>query len=183
MGRFCTVWGIAQYSLTDKIWAIQISFSFRLSLTLSCPMNLADYPLDKQLCLIDMASCAYLLYFSYFEIHTYCTYNTDAYTTDDIIYEWKEHNPVQLKSTVNSSLPSFILENYRVTYCSSKTTTGCINFITLFILFTLTVFFCRWIQLFEDRTFFGSVIQLLLTAIIHTKFYAGGCILGIILAR
>ena len=33
----------------------------RISLTLSCPMDLKLYPLDKQTCSLKMASCKYLL--------------------------------------------------------------------------------------------------------------------------
>lgn len=34
-----------------------ILYSVRLSLTLSCPMSLREYPMDKQTCFIDLASC------------------------------------------------------------------------------------------------------------------------------
>ena len=34
-----------------------VFYSIRMSLTLSCPMNLKYYPLDKQICGIQMASC------------------------------------------------------------------------------------------------------------------------------
>lgn len=34
---------------------------FRLSLTLSCPMDLRNYPFDKQVCRIEMESCMYQL--------------------------------------------------------------------------------------------------------------------------
>lgn len=36
-----------------------VLFSIRISLVLSCPMNLKFYPLDKQICSILMASCEY----------------------------------------------------------------------------------------------------------------------------
>ena len=36
---------------------------FRISLTLACPMDLRLYPLDKQVCVLQIASCKYLYYF------------------------------------------------------------------------------------------------------------------------
>lgn len=36
-----------------------VLYSIRISLTLSCPMNLKLYPLDKQTCSLRMASCKY----------------------------------------------------------------------------------------------------------------------------
>ncbi|CAK5074989.1 unnamed protein product [Meloidogyne enterolobii] len=64
----------------------QILYSVRLSLVLSCPMSLEYYPLDRQTCLIDLASY--------------------AYTTDDIIYVWKRDNPVQQKLVLTDSCTS-----------------------------------------------------------------------------
>jgi hypothetical protein len=49
---------------------------------------------------------------------------TDAYTTDDIVYEWKKESPVQLKDGLNKSLPSFALSSHETGYCTSKTNTG-----------------------------------------------------------
>uniref|UniRef100_A0A8R1Y068 Ig-like domain-containing protein n=2 Tax=Onchocerca volvulus TaxID=6282 RepID=A0A8R1Y068_ONCVO len=82
----------------------QILYSVRLSLVLSCPMSLEYYPLDRQTCLIDLASY--------------------AYTTDDIKYEWKVKNPIQQKEGLRQSLPSFELQDVLTEYCTSKTNTG-----------------------------------------------------------
>uniref|UniRef100_A0AC34QAG7 Ig-like domain-containing protein n=1 Tax=Panagrolaimus sp. JU765 TaxID=591449 RepID=A0AC34QAG7_9BILA len=82
----------------------QILYSVRLSLVLSCPMSLEYYPLDRQTCLIDLASY--------------------AYTTDDIKYEWKKSNPIQQKEGLRQSLPSFELQDVLTDYCTSKTNTG-----------------------------------------------------------
>ncbi|KAK5969554.1 hypothetical protein GCK32_009128 [Trichostrongylus colubriformis] len=81
-----------------------ILYSVRLSLVLSCPMSLEFYPLDRQNCLIDLASY--------------------AYTTQDIKYEWKAQNPVQQKDGLRQSLPSFELQDIVTKYCTSKTNTG-----------------------------------------------------------
>uniref|UniRef100_A0A914Z9L0 Neurotransmitter-gated ion-channel transmembrane domain-containing protein n=1 Tax=Panagrolaimus superbus TaxID=310955 RepID=A0A914Z9L0_9BILA len=71
-----------------------ILYSVRISLVLSCPMHLHNYPMDQQVCLIDLASY--------------------AYTDNDIEYMWKEIDPVQLKAGLESSLPSFQLNKMLV---------------------------------------------------------------------
>ncbi|CAJ0577752.1 unnamed protein product, partial [Mesorhabditis spiculigera] len=81
-----------------------ILYSVRLSLVLSCPMSLEYYPLDRQDCLIDLASY--------------------AYTTDDIEYVWKRENPIQQKQGLRQSLPSFELADVTTDYCTSRTNTG-----------------------------------------------------------
>ncbi|XP_022258788.1 glutamate-gated chloride channel-like [Limulus polyphemus] len=80
----------------------KVLYSIRISLVLSCPMNLKYYPLDKQTCSIIMASY--------------------GYTTEDLMFEWKEGDPVQI--TKNLHLPRFTLEKYLTDYCTSKTNTG-----------------------------------------------------------
>ncbi|XP_076322621.1 glutamate-gated chloride channel-like [Tachypleus tridentatus] len=80
----------------------KVLYSIRISLVLSCPMDLKYYPLDKQTCSIIMASY--------------------GYTTEDLMFEWKEGDPVQI--TKNIHLPRFTLEKYLTDYCTSKTNTG-----------------------------------------------------------
>ncbi|KAJ1368519.1 Glutamate-gated chloride channel alpha, partial [Parelaphostrongylus tenuis] len=82
----------------------RILYSCRLTLTLSCPMRLADYPLDVQICVVDFASY--------------------AYTTKDITYGWKEEKPIQIKEGLRKSLPSFLLSDVRTGNCTSITNTG-----------------------------------------------------------
>lgn len=48
----------------------------------------------------------------------------DAYTTDDIEYDWKNDTPVQLKEGLGKSLPSFELQAVNTDYCTSRTNTG-----------------------------------------------------------
>uniref|UniRef100_A0A915PF56 Ig-like domain-containing protein n=1 Tax=Setaria digitata TaxID=48799 RepID=A0A915PF56_9BILA len=93
-----------QADLTQQIWMPDTFFqNEKLSLVLSCPMSLEYYPLDRQTCLIDLASY--------------------AYTTDDIKYEWKLKNPIQQKEGLRQSLPSFELQDVLTDYCTSKTNT------------------------------------------------------------
>lgn len=79
-----------------------VLFSIRISLVLSCPMNLKFYPLDKQICSIVMVSY--------------------GYTTEDLVFLWKEGDPVQV--TKNLHLPRFTLERFQTDYCTSRTNTG-----------------------------------------------------------
>ncbi|XP_044017404.1 glutamate-gated chloride channel isoform X8 [Aphidius gifuensis] len=79
-----------------------VLYSIRISLTLSCPMNLKLYPLDRQTCSLRMASY--------------------GWTTDDLVFVWKEGDPVQVVK--NLHLPRFTLEKFLTDYCNSKTNTG-----------------------------------------------------------
>ncbi|XP_043599358.1 glutamate-gated chloride channel-like isoform X6 [Bombus pyrosoma] len=79
-----------------------VLYSIRISLTLSCPMNLKLYPLDRQVCSLRMASY--------------------GWTTDDLVFLWKEGDPVQVVK--NLHLPRFTLEKFYTDYCNSKTNTG-----------------------------------------------------------
>ncbi|XP_025201732.1 glutamate-gated chloride channel isoform X3 [Melanaphis sacchari] len=79
-----------------------VLYSIRISLTLSCPMNLKLYPLDRQTCSLRMVSY--------------------GWTTDDLVFLWKEGDPVQVVK--NLHLPRFTLEKFLTDYCNSKTNTG-----------------------------------------------------------
>ncbi|CAD5210762.1 unnamed protein product [Bursaphelenchus okinawaensis] len=82
----------------------KVLYSCRMTLTLSCPMKLAAYPLDVQTCYIDYASY--------------------AYTAQEIKYRWKLDDPIQIKHGLHQSLPSFTLSEVSVGNCTSVTTTG-----------------------------------------------------------
>ncbi|CAG0915268.1 unnamed protein product [Notodromas monacha] len=73
-----------------------------ISLTLSCPMDLKLYPLDRQTCQLRMASY--------------------GWTTDDLVFLWKDGDPVQIVKKLH--LPRFTLEKFFTDYCNSKTNTG-----------------------------------------------------------
>ncbi|GAB6022237.1 hypothetical protein CHUAL_006368 [Chamberlinius hualienensis] len=79
-----------------------VLYSIRISLRLSCPMNLKLFPLDRQKCSLTMPSY--------------------GYTTEDLVFLWKEGDPVQV--TKNLHLPRFTLEKFFTGYCTSKTNTG-----------------------------------------------------------
>ncbi|KAF8778439.1 Glutamate-gated chloride channel like protein [Argiope bruennichi] len=79
-----------------------VLYSIRISLVLSCPMDLKYYPLDKQTCSITMVSY--------------------GYTTEDLVFLWKKEEPVQLVKKLY--LPRFTLEAFLTDYCTSRTNTG-----------------------------------------------------------
>lgn len=98
-----------------------ILYSIRLSLTLTCPMDLKYYPLDRQTCSIKMASCKYYkMHYNKFRI--IFNAKTDAYSTEDLVFTWKANNPVQVSADIN--LPRFTLKDYNTKYCTSRTNTG-----------------------------------------------------------
>lgn len=84
-----------------------------MTLTLSCPMQLHNYPMDIQICYIDYASY--------------------AYTAQDIEYVWKKVEPVQIKVGLRQSLPSFVLSDVRTDNCTSVTNTGRIRIFLLLL--------------------------------------------------
>lgn len=49
-------------------------------------------------------------------------YHIDGWTTDDLVFLWKEDDPVQVVK--NLHLPRFTLEKFVTNYCNSKTNTG-----------------------------------------------------------
>ncbi|KAJ8981473.1 hypothetical protein NQ317_006999 [Molorchus minor] len=88
-----------------------VLYSIRISLTLSCPMNLKLYPLDRQICSLRMASY--------------------GWTTDDLVFLWKEGDPVQVVK--NLHLPRFTLEKFSTDYCNSKTNTVIVSWVSFWL--------------------------------------------------
>ncbi|ALC46945.1 GluClalpha [Drosophila busckii] len=114
-----------------------VLYSIRISLTLACPMNLKLYPLDRQICSLRMASCRQKFLFLFSSLAT--TYinlfscllsrNLDGWTTNDLVFLWKEGDPVQVVK--NLHLPRFTLEKFLTDYCNSKTNTGVTTLLTM----------------------------------------------------
>uniref|UniRef100_A0AC35GDH0 Uncharacterized protein n=1 Tax=Panagrolaimus sp. PS1159 TaxID=55785 RepID=A0AC35GDH0_9BILA len=57
-------------------------------------------------------------------IRCFIDYASYAYTTEDIVYHWKELNPIQIKPGLHQSLPSFVLSKVLTANCTSVTNTG-----------------------------------------------------------
>ena len=91
--------------------------SMRLTVTSSCPMNLQYFPMDRQLCTIEVESCKYyyycyslsllllLLLLLLFIIYI------DGYSMADIMYKWGEKDPVGISDVVE--LPQFKIQGLR----------------------------------------------------------------------
>lgn len=80
----------------------EVLHSVRISLRLSCPMNLANFPFDRQVCGLTIASY--------------------AHTTEDIVFIWKQGDPVQVSRSLH--VEQFALTKFLTDYCTSRTTTG-----------------------------------------------------------
>jgi len=91
-----------------------ILLSQRVSLKLSCPMNLRDFPFDSQTCSILIASY--------------------GFTTEQLILMWKDGDPVQI--TKNLHLSEFTLNQFNTSYCTSRTNTGEYSCLRVDMLFT-----------------------------------------------
>lgn len=99
-----------------------ILYSIRISLVLLCPMNLQYFPLDVQNCKISMASCEYNQQLNS-SPPLITIILTDGYTVKDLIFSWKEKNPLEVNLT-KIYLPRFDLRDYKAIKCDSNTTTG-----------------------------------------------------------
>ena len=56
--------------------------------------------------------------------------NTDGWATDDLVYKWKDVDPVQIVPGLH--LPRFTLEQYKSAYCNVITNTGTCQHIFVF---------------------------------------------------
>ncbi|XP_061628061.1 glycine receptor subunit alpha-3 isoform X5 [Phyllopteryx taeniolatus] len=80
-----------------------VLYSIRLTLTLSCPMDLKNFPMDVQTCIMQLESF--------------------GYTMNDLIFEWQENGPVQVAEGL--TLPQFILkDDSDLRYCTKHYNTG-----------------------------------------------------------
>ncbi|KAG7333695.1 hypothetical protein KOW79_002102 [Hemibagrus wyckioides] len=80
-----------------------VLYSIRLTLTLSCPMDLKNFPMDVQTCIMQLESF--------------------GYTMNDLIFEWQEKGPVQVAEGL--TLPQFILKGETdLRYCTKHYNTG-----------------------------------------------------------
>ncbi|XP_062333810.1 glycine receptor subunit alpha-3 isoform X1 [Osmerus eperlanus] len=80
-----------------------VLYSIRLTLTLSCPMDLKNFPMDVQTCIMQLESF--------------------GYTMNDLIFEWQENGPVQVADGL--TLPQFLLKDESdLRYCTKHYNTG-----------------------------------------------------------
>uniref|UniRef100_A0A667YH23 Glycine receptor, alpha 4b n=1 Tax=Myripristis murdjan TaxID=586833 RepID=A0A667YH23_9TELE len=80
-----------------------VLYSIRLTLTLSCPMDLKNFPMDSQTCTMQLESF--------------------GYTMNDLIFEWLDVGPVQVADDL--MLPQFVLKEEKgLGYCTKHYNTG-----------------------------------------------------------
>ncbi|XP_029113824.1 glycine receptor subunit alpha-2-like isoform X1 [Scleropages formosus] len=80
-----------------------VLYSIRLTLILSCPMDLKNFPMDVQTCTMQLESF--------------------GYTMNDLIFEWLPEGPVQVAEGL--TLPQFILKDEKeLGYCTKHYNTG-----------------------------------------------------------
>uniref|UniRef100_A0A8C4Q632 Glycine receptor, alpha 3 n=1 Tax=Eptatretus burgeri TaxID=7764 RepID=A0A8C4Q632_EPTBU len=80
-----------------------VLYSIRLTLILSCPMDLKNFPMDVQTCAIQLESF--------------------GYTMNDLIFEWKKEGALQVAEGL--TLPQFLLKDEQdLIYCTKHYNTG-----------------------------------------------------------
>ncbi|XP_048384157.1 glycine receptor subunit alpha-3 isoform X2 [Stegostoma tigrinum] len=80
-----------------------VLYSIRLTLILSCPMDLKNFPMDVQTCIMQLESF--------------------GYTMNDLIFEWDADKPVQTADGL--TLPQFVLKEEKdLRYCTKHYNTG-----------------------------------------------------------
>ncbi|XP_032889245.1 glycine receptor subunit alpha-2 [Amblyraja radiata] len=81
----------------------KVLYSIRLTLTLSCPMDLKNFPMDVQTCAMQLESF--------------------GYTMNDLIFEWLAWGAVQVADGL--TLPQFLLKDEKeLGYCTKHYNTG-----------------------------------------------------------
>ena len=112
-------------------------------------MDLKLYPLDRQQCEMRIASCEQCC--QCWVGSTVFPVFADGWTTDDLIYKWKDEDPVQvlecsemyfiilmgrlMQIVKDLNLPRFKLEQFQTTYCNTITNTGeysCLKIVLVF---------------------------------------------------
>lgn len=104
----------------------------RLTLILSCPMDLKNFPMDVQTCTMQLESCeCCFLSFPRLSqqpralILTHLSRSSPpvGYTMNDLIFEWLENGAVQVSDGL--TLPQFIMRDEKeLGYCTKHYNTG-----------------------------------------------------------
>ncbi|MGH0130276.1 UNVERIFIED_CONTAM: hypothetical protein FKN15_057036 [Acipenser sinensis] len=80
-----------------------VLYSIRITLILACPMDLKNFPMDVQTCIMQLESF--------------------GYTMNDVIFEWDEKGAVQIADGL--TLPQFLLKEEKdLRYCTKHYNTG-----------------------------------------------------------
>ncbi|XP_078739965.1 glycine receptor subunit alphaZ1-like [Lampetra fluviatilis] len=119
-----------------RIWENgNVLYSIRISLTLSCPMNLHDFPMDTQVCPLYISS--------------------GAYTQKDLVFMWDKDRPMVHDPSI--SLPQYSFTNVTLSHSERHLRTG--NFSMLMANFTLR----RLMGFYLTQTYIPSTLLVLLS--------------------
>ncbi|XP_014826751.1 PREDICTED: glycine receptor subunit alpha-2-like isoform X3 [Poecilia mexicana] len=112
-----------------------VLYSIRLTLTLSCPMDLKNFPMDSQTCIMQLESCEFILHGRQSqklcidlvsELVAHCAASLCflvGYTMNDLIFEWLDVGAVQVADDL--TLPQFVLKEEKgLGYCTKNYNTG-----------------------------------------------------------
>ncbi|XP_056096814.1 glycine receptor subunit alpha-2-like isoform X1 [Rhinichthys klamathensis goyatoka] len=105
-----------------------VLYSIRLTLILSCPMDLKNFPMDVQTCTMQLESCEFLRSFFisislFFISLNLCVCSPVGYTMNDLIFEWLDNGPVQVADGL--TLPQFLIRDEKdLGYCTKHYNTG-----------------------------------------------------------
>ncbi|KPP65409.1 glycine receptor subunit alpha-3-like [Scleropages formosus] len=96
-----------------------VLYSIRLTLTLSCPMDLKNFPMDVQTCIMQLESYTMKMLTNPPDVALAAV----GYTMNDLIFEWQKNGPVQVAEGL--TLPQFILKDDNdLRYCTKHYNTG-----------------------------------------------------------
>ncbi|XP_075912687.1 glycine receptor subunit alpha-2-like [Petromyzon marinus] len=112
-----------------------VLYSMRISLTLSCPMNLQDFPMDTQVCPLYISS--------------------SAYTKRDLVFMWDEDSAMVRDPSI--SLPQYSFMNVTLSHSERHLRTG--NFSMLKANFKLR----RLMGFYLTQTYLPSALLVLLS--------------------
>ncbi|CAG05892.1 unnamed protein product, partial [Tetraodon nigroviridis] len=109
-----------------------VLYSIRLTLILSCPMDLKNFPMDVQTCTMQLESCE-CCFLSFPRLsqrpraliltHLSRSSLPVGYTMNDLIFEWLENGAVQVSDGL--TLPQFIMRDEKeLGYCTKHYNTG-----------------------------------------------------------
>ncbi|XP_054888177.1 glycine receptor subunit alpha-2 isoform X2 [Poeciliopsis prolifica] len=115
-----------------------VLYSIRLTLILSCPMDLKNFPMDVQTCTMQLESCEHLIFFLCCFLDSSSSSDGKSalylnssrhllpsvgYTMNDLVFEWLENGAVQVSEGL--TLPQFIMrEEKELGYCTKHYNTG-----------------------------------------------------------
>lgn len=89
-----------------------ILYSMRLTIKASCPMELKSFPMDRQSCPLILGSCKYHWNISYWQAHKSLFQLTDAYTSQELVYQWQTQNDDSVNFVPGMTLSQFDLISF-----------------------------------------------------------------------